>query len=496
MWNRRSMISKRLGGLAALVSALVLALTAVAPTPTPVPGLGIAPPQAFVRYGAPIVAIEHVRVIDGTGAAPRADQTVIVEHGKIASVGAASSAHVPAGAQIVDGHGYTLTPGFVGTHNHLYYVSGGPLFIMREMPFSFPRLYLASGVTSIRTAGSVEPQTDLRIKDGIDRGILLGPHIDVTSPYMTGYEPQFVQMGELRSPQDARETVNFWADRGVTSFKLYTQVPPAIARAVIAAAHARHLKVLGHLCSIGSREAVAMGIDSLEHGLSVDTEFFPGKQPGVCPSDSLGVLKSIDSVSVSGPQVQATIHDMVAHHVSLSSTLAVLEGRWPGRPSMRIEQRMFALEDAVTREEVLKTRARILANPRGYLGKKSVQQEMAFDVAFYKAGGLLTQGPDPTGYGAAVAGIGDQHDMELLVEAGLTPVQAIQVATRNGAIALGRADRIGTIAAGKNADLVLIHGNPAANIQDIENVEVVFKDGVGYDSAEILDSIRGIVGRQ
>ncbi len=248
------------------------------------PTLSVPPVSAVVSYSAPVIAIEHVRLIDGTLAAPREDQTVVIAHGRIASVGSASSATIPGGAKVIDARGYSLTPGFVGTHNHLYYVSDdGPMFIMREQPYSAPRLYLAGGVTTIRTTGSVEPYTDLRIKAEVDAGHLAGPHIDVTSVYMTGYEPFFLQMGTLRSPADARETVDFWARRGVTSFKLYTNIPPDIAQAVVDAAHARHLKVLAHLCSIGFTQAAQMGVDSLEHGILVDTEFTPGKNDDHCP---------------------------------------------------------------------------------------------------------------------------------------------------------------------------------------------------------------------
>jgi len=458
------------------------------------PGLGVAPPAAYIRYGRPIIAIEHVRVIDGTGAAPFEDRTVVIERGTIARIGAASSVVVPAGATRIDGRGDTLTPGFIGTHDHLYYVSGGPMFIMREMPFSFPRLYLAAGVTTIRTTGSVEPETDIRIKDAVDRGLLAGPHIQITTPYLTGYEPQFIQMATLRSPSDARATVNFWADHGATSVKMYMHEPVDIARAIIAAAHARGMRVLAHLCSIGFSQVAAMGVDSIEHGLEVDSEFMPGFHEGVCPTDHAALMRSIASLRIAGPRAQATIRTMIAHHVALSSTLGVFEGSVP--PPMRVERRMFALEDPVTVSEVMHVRARILKSPLLPTFRKLFAQELAFDVAFFRAGGLLTQGPDPTGYGATVAGFGDQRDMELLVKGGLTPVQAIQVATLNGARSLGIAQHTGSIHVGKAADLVLVRGNPASNIDAIENVQIVFKDGVGYDSAALLRSIKGDVGRQ
>jgi imidazolonepropionase-like amidohydrolase len=462
------------------------------------PNLGVPPASAVITYRQPIIAIEHVRVIDGTGSAPREDQTVLISHGRIAASGPASSTATPSGATVIDGHGYTLTPGFVGTHDHLYYVSdNGPLFLVREQPYSFPRLYLAGGVTTIRTTGSVEPYTDLRIRREVDAGQLVGPHIDVTSVYMTGYEPFFLQLGTLRSPQDARDTVNFWANRGVESFKLYMSIPPDIAQAVIDAAHARHLKVLAHLCSIGFTQAARMGVDSLEHGIWIDTEFDASKNDDQCPTDAKAVRDSIANLDINGPRAQALIRTMIAHHVALSSTLANFEGSIP--PPMSVEQRMFDIEDKETVNDVLAVRKRITAPAsaaRRAVSQKLFANELAFETAFYRAGGLLTQGPDPTGYGATIAGFGDQRDIELLVQGGLTPVQAIQVATQNGARSLGREAQIGTIAAGKNADLVLIKGNPAARISDIENVVTVFKDGVGYDSKKILDSVRGIAGRQ
>jgi hypothetical protein len=123
-----------------------------------------------------------------------------------------------------------------------------------------------------------------------------------------------------------------------------------------------------------------------------------------------------------------------------------------------------------------------------------IRKEMDFEVAFVRAGGLLLAGPDPTGNGGVLPGFGDQREIELLVEAGFTPVEAIQIATANGAAYLGQQDRIGSIAPGKQADLVLIKGDPSKNIGEIENVETVFKAGIGYDSARLIESVRGQVG--
>jgi imidazolonepropionase-like amidohydrolase len=122
------------------------------------------------------------------------------------------------------------------------------------------------------------------------------------------------------------------------------------------------------------------------------------------------------------------------------------------------------------------------------------KRNMELERAFAAAGGLLLAGPDPTGRGDVLPGFGDQRELELLVEAGFSPVEAIKIATLNGAIYLGRENQIGSIATGKNADLVVIKGDPSKQISDVENVEVVFKDGVGYDSHKLLDSVKGRYG--
>jgi hypothetical protein len=138
----------------------------------------------------------------------------------------------------------------------------------------------------------------------------------------------------------------------------------------------------------------------------------------------------------------------------------------------------------------------------GYLAQRVLQpptrsflkKEMHLEYAFVQAGGTLLAGPDPTGLGGTLPGFGDQREIELLVEAGFTPVEAIHIATENGARFLKEDQRIGTLATGKLADLVIVRGDPSSTISDIENVEIVFKDGVAYDSARLINSVRGLVG--
>jgi imidazolonepropionase-like amidohydrolase len=447
--------------------------------------------RAFVKEDAPVVALAHVRVMDGTGAAARADQTLVIAEGKIAALGYAAVTKIPDGAKVLDLSGYTVIPGLVGMHDHMYYPAPGRPPLYPEHAASFPRLYLAGGVTSIRTTGSVETYTDLELKRAIDEGKVAGPKMHVTGPYLEGEGSFTLQMHQLKDGEDARRTVEYWIAQGATSFKAYMNITPEELAAAVKAAHAHGIKVTGHLCSIGFREAAALGIDDLEHGLVVDTEFAADKKPGVCPGGASGT-KSLLGQEITGKPIQEMIRDLVAHHVAVTSTLPVFETFVPGRAPL--DARVLDAMLPEVRISYLRTRAAVSDDGAKSDWATLFKKELEFEREFAKQGGLLLAGLDPTGYGGVIAGFGDQREVELLVEAGFTPMEAIHIATSNGAEYLGELDKIGTLAAGKAADIAVIHGDPSANIKDIEKVEMVFKDGVGYDSAKLIESVRGYVG--
>jgi imidazolonepropionase-like amidohydrolase len=269
-------------------------------------------------------------------------------------------------------------------------------------------------------------------------------------------------------------------------------ITPDELAAAVKAAHAHGLKVTGHLCSIGFREAAALGIDDLEHGLFVDTEFFPGKKPGQCPDDPSAAEKSLLDLDIAAVPVQDMIRDLVGHHVAITSTLPVFETLVPNRAPLDARVLGAMLPDA--RIEYLERRSSISDHAATSFWPALFKKELEFEREFVQRGGLLLAGLDPTGYGGVIAGFGDQREVELLVEAGFTPLEAIHIATSNGAEFLGELDKIGTLAPGKAADIVVLQGDPSANIKDIEKVEMVFKDGVGYDSAKLIESVRGQVG--
>ena len=456
--------------------------------------------KKYARVSAPKIVLEHVRLINGTGKPAVEDQNVIIEAGKIVALQAGSDSAPSEGTVVLDLRGYTAIPGIVGMHNHLYYVATPKLdsswkweapLLVPQMTFSAPRLYLAGGVTTMRTTGSVETYADLNLKREIEDGKLPGPHLDVTGPYLEGPNSYFIQMHELTGPEDAVQTVQYWADRGVTSFKAYMNITRAELKAAIDSAHQRGLKITGHLCSVTYKEAAELGIDDLEHGFFVNTQLDPDKKPDQC-SESAGDY-TLEHMDPNGPEAKDLFATLVAHHVAVTSTLPVFEASVPARPPLR-----QAVLDAMTveaREAYLYRRNRPAdKKPRGDAAAQ-LKRDMELEHAFVAAGGMLLAGPDPTGNGAVVPGFGDQREIELLVEAGFTPTDAIKIATLNGAIYLGKENQIGSISVGKNADLAIIKGNPAAQISDIENVEIVFKDGVGYDSQRLIDSVQGRYGQ-
>jgi len=456
--------------------------------------------QPYITLSDATFALTHVRVIDGTGAPARDDQTVVVANGRIQLIQPASQTP-PTDVKAYDYTGHTVFPGIVGMHNHLYYSAAieeqagatgriaPPGFTITEIPFTAPRLYLAAGVTTMRTTGSVEPYADLRVKHQVDANLMPGPKIDVSAPYLEGAGTFIAQLVELRGSDDARKFVAYWADAGATSYKAYMFITRDELRAAIEEAHARKQKLTGHLCSVTWREAIGLGIDNLEHGpVYADTEFVADKPPDTCPSDTGPA--SWTKKEISDPEVQGLIRELISKHVAVTSTLPVFEASVPGRP--KLQERVLDAMSANARASYLARRARI--NPANQQNAASLKKEMDFELAFVRAGGLLLAGPDPTGNGGVLPGFGDQREIELLVEAGFTPEQAIQIATQNGAKFLGRDDSVGTLAAGKQADIVLVKGNPSRDIADVENVVTVFKDGVGYDSAKLIKAVRGQVG--
>ncbi|HUF48777.1 MAG TPA: amidohydrolase family protein [Vicinamibacterales bacterium] len=440
--------------------------------------------RQFIRVQAPVVALTHVRVIDGTGAPARADQTVIIAGTDITAVGPAATTPVPEGATVVDARGQTVLPGLVMLHEHLYYPTGPGVY--GQLGESFIRLYLAGGVTTIRTGGNVNGFMDINLMRLVEAGQKVGPAIDATAPYVNGPNT-FQQMATIRTAEEARQHVAYWADAGATSIKAYMQISHEALRATIEAAHARGMKVTGHLCSVTYAEAAALGIDNLEHGFLAATDFVADKAPDTCPGQGRG-QQSIAELDPGGAPFRALVKTLVDRRVALTSTLTVFETFTPKRP---MPPGLEVLTPPL-RQQFEATHARVSAGESRYT--TLLPRAMALEKAFADAGGLLVAGTDPTGSGGVIPGFSNHRQIELLVEAGFSPVEAIEVATLNGARYLGRDARIGTVAVGKQADLVLVGGDPSTTVADVRKVVTVFRQGVGYDPQRLIQSVSGRVG--
>ena len=441
--------------------------------------------RAYVSVDAPLIALTHVRVIDGTGAPPREDQTLIISDGVITTIGSSATTAVPGNAHTIDLTGKSVIPGLVMVHEHLYYPNGPGVY--GQLGESFSRLYLAGGVTTMRTGGNVNGFMDLNMMRLVEAGQKPGPAIDATAPYLNGPNT-FIQMRTLKGPEDARRQVQYWTDEGATSLKTYMQITRGELAAAINEAHRRGIKVTGHLCSVTYAEAANLGIDNLEHGFFAATDFVADKKPDQCPGQGVG-QKTVAALEENGAPFKNLVKLLIEKNVAITSTLTVFETFTPGRP----KPPGIEVLTPQLREQFDQNYARTAQN-KDSIYATLFPKGMALERAFAKAGGLLIAGTDPTGGGGVIPGFANQRQVELLVDAGFTPLEAIQIATLNGARYLGREKTVGSIAVKKQADLVVINGNPAASIGDIRKVDTVFKQGVGYDPAKLIASVQGKAG--
>jgi imidazolonepropionase-like amidohydrolase len=375
---------------------------------------------------------------------------------------------------VLDLPGHTVIPGIVGMHDHL-----GVGYDLK--PRQDARLLLGAGVTTIRTAGTHQPYVDINLKREIDEGRSPGPRVYTTSPFLTGPGQPDLRMAQAANPQEARRFVNHWADEGVSWIKVYTRIRRQELAAVIEQAHERGIRVTGHLCAVTAREAAELGIDNMEHG-PPSTDFDPLKQPDVCPQGK----SSLPDLGKEG--VRATLRTLVAKHVAMTGTLPEAEAYEPHRSAA--DPRVFDFVTTVTLSAYRDLRARAdTVLPSGYLAWLQ-----ALFRAFVDDGGLLVAGTDPV-FAALLPGFADQRNYELLIETGFAPEQALRIMTANGANLLGVSASLGTVEAGKLADLVVIKGDPASRPAAIRDVVFVFKEGVGYDSPKLIDSVRREVRR-
>jgi imidazolonepropionase-like amidohydrolase len=449
--------------------------------------------RQYVVHDEPTIRIDDVRVVDGTGAPARTGQSVLLRDGRIVAAGPAASLAAEKADRVIEGKGRTLMPGLVMMHEHLFFLDvAADVPNYSGEPVSSPRAYLAYGATTIRTAGSMNGNDDLQAARMVREGKFAGPEIHVTAPFVNGPGSFAYQLRPIAEPGEARRIVRFWGEEGATSYKIYQNISREVLAAAIDEAHKLGFKVTGHLCSVTFAEAAAMGIDNLEHGIAVASDFVRDKQPDACPTRDASEAALL-ATAADGPEVKAVIDALLRRNVAVTSTLAVLAaGVVDGIPSaddllyLNTQSQKSALATMARLQRDTARRERALA---------VLKREMQFERAFVAAGGTLLAGTDPTGWGGTLPGPGNHAALRLLGDAGFAPLDVIRIGTSEGARFLGISERVGTIASGKQADLLLVDGKPDENLRDLARIDLVFRDGIAYDPAKLKESVRGRIGR-
>ncbi len=496
-------------------TSIVLATVALSTLSLVTPGVGVRLVAAqtydaltpevreFVSVSAPLLALTNVQVIDGTGADPVGSQTIVIADGRIQAVGTTGDLAIPSGAEVHDLTGHTVIPGLVGMHNHTFYlgVRGTAGETAAQLDVSSPRLYLANGVTTVRTTGSTSPYDELNVKHAIDSGEAPGPRMYVTGPYMDG-EGAPLSSYQPSSAEDAKRVVRYWVEEGVTWFKAYANIRGENLKAIIDEAHRLGAKVTGHLCSVTFGEAMELEIDNLEHGFLTASDFEADKPLDVCPAGFIGRLADVD---VEGEAAQDLIRDLVRSGTPITSTLAAYEFLFVpgGRP---LEERVLEMMPPELSEWYVLAHEALIEREREFRADPDVDENdpwpfaqvfwnaQAFERSFVDQGGVLVAGTDPCC--PVLPGFGDQRNFQLLSASGFSPSQVVQIMSANGAGVLDARDSFGTVTPGKLADLVVIEGDLTSDPVVIRNVRIVFKEGVGYDPEKLLESVRGTVGRR
>jgi imidazolonepropionase-like amidohydrolase len=449
--------------------------------------------QEVILHEDAVILIDNVRIVDGTGAPAREQSSLLIENGRIAEIANAGVISNSIALRI-DAEGRTLLPGFVMMHEHLVYLDptgSPPSYTSEHLPM--PPLYLAAGTTTMRTTGTINASDDLQVKQLIDDGRIAGPDMFVTGPFIEGPGSFAYQLKPNLTADDVRLFVRYWVDAGATSFKAYMNVSQEVLGAAIDEAHKLGAIVTGHLCSVTFEEASALGIDNLEHGLYVSSDIVPDKVTDKCPS--LPRADRIRLMDLGNPTVTKLIDTLIERDVAITSTLPVFAA---GLHSAIPTQESLAILSPRSRQTAEKRWITFLQSADSEATKERLallKKEMEFERAFVDAGGTLLVGTDPTGWGGTVPPNSTHAALILLVEAGFTPLETISLATRTGARFLGVEDHAGTIEIGKNADLVLIDGEPDKDIESVQNVSMVFRDGVAYDPEKLVAGVRGKVGR-
>ncbi|HEV7860554.1 MAG TPA: amidohydrolase family protein [Pyrinomonadaceae bacterium] len=410
------------------------------------------------RKGA--LVITNANLIDGTGNPPVSDAVIVMENGRITSVGPRANAKIPKGANVFDAQGKYVLPGLWDMHAHFEQVEWGPV-------------YLAAGVTTVRDVGN-EFEFMTAVRDAIKTGRGLGPRI-LLAGIVDGDSTSALGVIRANTPDEARAVVNRYHAAGFQQIKIYSSVKPDIVKEIATEAHRLGMTVTGHVPrGMNAIQAVEAGMDQINHiqylpAVLIPKDFKP--QPGVMPKFDL-----------ESPEAKKTFQFFKDHHTVFDPTLVIFE--WLTHSS---DIPFSTIEPGAAK---LPRELDAPINNTGVPPAQAATARATMDLflnitgALHRAGLTIVAGTDQT-----VPGHSLRREIELYVQAGFTPMEAIQAATIVPARVMKMDQDAGTVEAGKLADLILVEGNPLDRIANIRNTRFVITNGRLYDCAQLWQSV-------
>ena len=427
--------------------------------------------KELAKHPAHPIAIEHVRLFDSEQGTMREDQTVVVAGDRFAAVGPANSAHVPADAERIDGTGKTILPGLFDMHAHAQALDG--------------ILNIASGVTTIRDMGNDIDQLK-SLQDQWQNGTAIGPRL-WKSGFIDGHSPFQAPTGLYAdTAAEAEAAVNRYADLGYVQIKLYSSLNPEFVPGIVKLAHARGLRVSGHIPNgITASQFVEDGADEIQHINFIFLNFFASQVKDTrTPERFTAVGANAAKLDLQSKPVKDFIQLLLNHHTTVDVTLATFEGMFTGRPGQASPDFAPVLKrlPAQVQRSAYGGGLPVTAE-NDQLYNDSYRAMLAMTKRMYDAGVPILAGTD------TIAGIMLHRELELEVQAGIPPAKSLQIATFNAAHLLKQEKDLGSIAEGKRADFLLVEGNPAEHISDIRRCRLVMKNGALYNSSELYAAV-------
>src|SRR5580693_551575 len=405
------------------------------------------------------IALVGGTLIDGTGHEPIPDSVVVIEKGRIVDAGPKSRVKIPGGAQKIDARGKTILPGLWDMHAHFEQVEWGPI-------------YLAAGATTVRDCGN-EFEFISAVRDAVVNGRGLGPRL-LMAGIVDGTGPLALGVARVDTPEEARAWTDKYHDAGFQQMKIYSSVKLEEVKDVAEEAHRLGMTVTGHVPEgLNAYQVIEAGQDQINHISYIADIMTPPLPEGASRLDRANAAANIDLKS---PEAQKAIAFLVQHGTVVDPTVALFEFFTASSAKLPA-----SIEPGVT--HVAPELQAILAEagpPTAHteLQEKIVQKDLAIIGALHHAGVPIVAGTDQT-----VPGYSLYREIELYAQAGFTPMEAIQAATIVPARVMGLDKELGTVEAGKRADVVILDANPLESIHNIRKVECVITNGVMYNCA-------------